>query len=57
MKNVAVCYFGEGASSEGDFHAGLNFASTLKVPVVFICRNNHYAISTPIKEQYNGSDN
>jgi 2-oxoisovalerate dehydrogenase E1 component alpha subunit len=40
---LAVCYFGEGAASEGDFHAGLNFASTLDVPVIFFCRNNGYA--------------
>jgi len=37
---VAVAYFGEGAASEGDFHAALNFAATLEVPVIFICRNN-----------------
>jgi len=52
--NVAVCYFGEGAASEGDFHAAMNFAVTLKAPVVFICRNNGYAISTPTREQYGG---
>mmetsp|Transcript_33345 Transcript_33345/g.55987 ORF Transcript_33345/g.55987 Transcript_33345/m.55987 type:complete len:432 (+) Transcript_33345:70-1365(+) len=51
---VAVCYFGEGAASEGDFHAALNFASTLEAPVVFFCRNNGYAISTPSSEQYRG---
>ena len=49
---IVVCYFGEGAASEGDFHAGLNFASTLGCPVMFICRNNGYAISTPASEQY-----
>lgn len=49
-----VCYFGDGAASEGDFHAGLNFAATLSCPVVFFCRNNGYAISTPIAEQYKG---
>jgi len=38
---------------EGDFHAALNFASTLKVPVVFICRNNGYAISTKSSQQFN----
>jgi len=48
---AVACYFGEGAASEGDFHAGLNFAATLGCPVVFICRNNGYAISTPVKEQ------
>lgn len=51
---VIACYFGEGAASEGDFHAGLNFASTLNCPVIFICRNNGYAISTPIRDQYVG---
>lgn len=49
---IAVCYFGEGASSEGDFHAGMNFASTLGCPVLFICRNNCFAISTPSSEQF-----
>ena len=51
---VAVCYFGEGAASEGDFHAALNIAATRSCPVVFICRNNGYAISTPTLEQYRG---
>ena len=51
---VAVAYFGEGAASEGDFHAALNFAATLACPVVFICRNNGWAISTPATEQYRG---
>jgi len=49
-----LCYFGEGAASEGDFHAGLNMAATQKVPVIFVCRNNGYAISTPTDEQYKG---
>ncbi|KFZ38454.1 3-methyl-2-oxobutanoate dehydrogenase [Shewanella mangrovi] len=53
--NVAICYFGEGAASEGDFHAGLNMASVHKVPVIFFCRNNGYAISTPTEEQYAGN--
>mmetsp|Transcript_22323 Transcript_22323/g.31538 ORF Transcript_22323/g.31538 Transcript_22323/m.31538 type:complete len:446 (-) Transcript_22323:113-1450(-) len=51
---IAVCYFGDGAASEGDFHAAVNFASTLKAPVMFFCRNNGYAISTPVHEQYGG---
>jgi 2-oxoisovalerate dehydrogenase E1 component alpha subunit len=51
---IAVCFFGEGAASEGDFHAGLNFAATLEAPVLFFCRNNGYAISTPVKDQYRG---
>ena len=51
---VAAVYFGEGAASEGDFHASLNFAATLSAPVLFICRNNGWAISTPATEQYRG---
>jgi 2-oxoisovalerate dehydrogenase E1 component alpha subunit len=51
---IVVCYFGEGAASEGDFHAALNIAATRSCPVVFICRNNGYAISTPTLEQYRG---
>ncbi|KAI7883149.1 Dehydrogenase, E1 component [Lichtheimia hyalospora FSU 10163] len=49
-----ACFFGEGAASEGDFHAGLNMAATLNCPVIFLCRNNGYAISTPASEQYKG---
>ena len=52
---VAAVYFGEGAASEGDFHAALNFAATLSAPVLFICRNNGWAISTPATEQYRGA--
>lgn len=51
-KNVAICYFGEGATSEGDFHAGVNFAAVRKVPAIFFCRNNGYAISTPCSRQF-----
>jgi 2-oxoisovalerate dehydrogenase E1 component alpha subunit len=51
---VAVCYFGEGAASEGDFHGALNIAATRQVPCIFICRNNGYAISTPTSDQYRG---
>lgn len=51
---VAVCFFGEEAASEGDFHAAMNIAATRSCPVVFICRNNGYAISTPTLEQYRG---
>lgn len=42
------------AASEGDFHAALNMASTTESPVIFFCRNNGYAISTPVREQYRG---
>ncbi|MBT1065137.1 thiamine pyrophosphate-dependent dehydrogenase E1 component subunit alpha [Bowmanella sp. Y26] len=51
---VTICYFGEGAASEGDFHAGLNMAAVLHCPVIFFCRNNGYAISTPAEEQFAG---
>ncbi|AFS37437.1 MULTISPECIES: thiamine pyrophosphate-dependent dehydrogenase E1 component subunit alpha [Alteromonas] len=51
---VTICYFGEGAASEGDFHAGLNMAAVLNCPVIFFCRNNGYAISTPAEEQFAG---
>lgn len=50
--SIAICYFGEGAASEGDFHCGLNFAAVRKAPVIFFCRNNGYAISTPASRQY-----
>ena len=53
-KNCAAVYFGEGAASEGDFHAGMLFASTLPSPTLFIARNNGFAISTPSSEQYFG---
>lgn len=52
---VTICYFGEGAASEGDFHAGLNMAAVQETPVIFFCRNNGYAISTPADEQYRGN--
>lgn len=50
--HVTICYFGEGATSEGDFHTGLNFAAVRKVPCIFFCRNNGYAISTPVCRQF-----
>ncbi|MGQ8363793.1 thiamine pyrophosphate-dependent dehydrogenase E1 component subunit alpha [Glaciecola sp. 1036] len=51
---ITICFFGEGAASEGDFHAGLNMAAVLNCPCVFFCRNNGYAISTPADEQFAG---
>nr|XP_027202743.1 2-oxoisovalerate dehydrogenase subunit alpha, mitochondrial-like [Dermatophagoides pteronyssinus] len=54
QQRIVICYFGEGAASEGDFHAAMNFAATLSAPVIFFCRNNGYAISTPTHEQYRG---
>ncbi len=48
---VTVAYFGDGATSETDFHSGLNFAGVWKTPTVFICENNSYAISVPYSKQ------
>lgn len=42
--NCVICYFGEGAASEGDFHAALNFSATLECPIIYFVRNNGYAI-------------
>lgn len=51
QKNASIVYFGDGATSEGDFHEALNFAGVFKAPCVFICQNNQWAISIPVKEQ------
>jgi pyruvate dehydrogenase E1 component alpha subunit len=48
---VTLCFFGDGATSEDDFHAGLNFAGVYKVPAVLVCQNNQFAISTPVAVQ------
>lgn len=50
--HCTIVFFGEGAASEGDFHAALNMAAVHRVPVIFFCRNNGYAISTPAVEQF-----
>jgi TPP-dependent pyruvate/acetoin dehydrogenase alpha subunit len=44
---VAVCFFGDGASNEGAFHEGMNFAAVRRLPIVFVCENNLYGASTP----------
>lgn len=49
--HAVVCYFGDGATSEGDFHEGLNFAGVFETPTVFFCENNHWAISVPTSRQ------
>ena len=48
---VVATFFGDGATSEGDFHEAMNFAGTYQLPVVFICQNNHWAISVPRETQ------
>jgi 2-oxoisovalerate dehydrogenase E1 component subunit alpha len=49
--SVTLCTFGDGATSQGDFHEGVNFAAVHKLPIVFVCENNSYAISVPIRLQ------
>lgn len=49
--HVVAVYFGDGATSSNDFHAGMTFAGVWKVPVLFLCRNNRWAISLPVEEQ------
>jgi pyruvate dehydrogenase E1 component alpha subunit len=48
---VTISYFGEGATSSGEFHVALNFAGVFKAPCIFVCENNLYAISVPVKRQ------
>ncbi|GAC1606763.1 MAG: pyruvate dehydrogenase (acetyl-transferring) E1 component subunit alpha [Myxococcales bacterium] len=50
-KAVIAAYLGDGATSEGDFHVALNFAGVFRAPVVFVCQNNHWAISVPSQKQ------
>ncbi|MBI3844950.1 MAG: thiamine pyrophosphate-dependent dehydrogenase E1 component subunit alpha, partial [Planctomycetes bacterium] len=50
-RTVVSTYFGDGATSSNDFHTGMNFAGVFKAPVVFICENNHWAISVPVSGQ------
>ena len=48
---AVITYFGDGATSQGDFHEGLNFAGVFQVPAIFVCQNNHWAISIPVTKQ------
>lgn len=50
-KIAVICYFGDGATSTGDFHEGMNFAGINKAPTVFVCQNNQFAISLPRTKQ------
>ena len=47
---LSLCFFGDGASNEGSFHEAVNLAAIWDLPVVFICENNQYGMSGPIKE-------
>jgi pyruvate dehydrogenase E1 component alpha subunit len=51
IDGVCFSYFGDGATSRGDWHEGVNLAAVQKLPVVFICNNNQYAYSTPLSAQ------
>jgi len=52
--SVSLVSFGEGSSNQGDFHEGCNFAGVMKLPVLFVCQNNGYAISVPLSKQTAG---
>jgi 2-oxoisovalerate dehydrogenase E1 component alpha subunit len=54
LDGISLCslaYFGDGATSEGDFHEGCNFAAVFRAPVIFFCQNNQWAISVPVSAQ------
>ncbi len=53
---AVLVYFGDGATSQGDFHVAMNFAGVFEVPIVFLCKNNQWAISVPFERQ-TGSEN
>jgi len=48
---IAMAFFGDGATSEGEFHEGVNLAAVMNAPAVFVCNNNQWAISTPLEAQ------
>ena len=54
--NITVCFFGDGATSTGSFHESVNLASVWRLPILFVCVNNMYAMSTPLRKQANISD-
>ncbi len=50
---IVLCFFGDGAANRGNFHGSLNMASIWNLPIIYICENNQYGMSTPIKEAFN----
>jgi len=54
--NVVVCFFGDGAAAEGEFHEALNIASVWKLPIVFVCENNQYAANNAVGVQHPSAD-
>src|SRR5207247_11024408 len=55
-RNAAFCFFGDGATSRGDWHEAVNFAAVQKLPLVLICNNNQYAYSTALSNQMSCED-
>ncbi len=53
---IVVCFFGDGAMNEGTFHESVNLAAVWKLPVLFLCENNHYGVSTHVKRSTNVED-
>ena len=53
---VALCFFGDGAVNEGEFHESLNLAALWNLPVVFLCENNGYGMGSPIQDTFAGTD-
>lgn len=54
--NITVCFFGDGASNEGAFHESLNMASVWNLPILFVCTNNYYGMSTHVSKSMNVDD-
>jgi pyruvate dehydrogenase E1 component alpha subunit len=54
--NVTVCFFGDGAMAEGDFHEAMNLAALWNVPVLFVCENNRYAMGTVLEHSHAATD-
>ena len=54
-QNCVACFFGDGATNTGAFHEGVNLASVWKLPVIFVCENNQYAVSTPVSKSMSAS--